>query len=247
MSTRICRWPTGCRTQAKGDGYCSSHWQKLYRTGNLKSGFIDPGPVRAYVTEYVTRGGNFMSLATRARVSHTTISELYAGVDRLIRVGKADRILAVPMRPSNIGCVRRLNALAVLGHPMPVVAAAAMATARALHNALIKGQFTDAVAWQTVAAFDVLQGTPSRAKAAKYVARCAARRGAVSPFAWYGRDIDDPTASPDLGAETTITVADKVAEVQHLLRLGETKERACKQVGWAPETYRRALGNGAAA
>lgn len=202
--TKQCRWPTGCPTRIKSGDYCIPHWQKLYRTGRLRSGFITHTRTRAHVTEYVTRGGTCLSLAQHARVSHTTIDDLYQGVNRRIRVGVADRILAVPMRPSNIGCVRRLNALTALGHPIVVIAAAGGSTVDTFHAALRKARFTDTVAWQASAAFDRLQGTPGRARNAKYVAACAARRGAVPPLAWFDLDIDDPSTVPDLGGPTRV-------------------------------------------
>lgn len=233
-----CCWPTGCTEPVKSGRYCGPHWQKLYRTGHLRSGFIDPTPTREHITEYINRGGTFLSLSKHARTACSTISEIYADTTKRIRVGVADRILAVPMRPSNVGCVRRLNALTALGHPMPIIATAGGSTADTFHAALQKARFVDAVAWQTVHAFNKLQGTPSHVACAKYVAACAKRRGAVPPLAWFGVDIDDPTSVPDIGEITRLTVDDRLAEIRHLTALGETTARACARVGWSLDTLK---------
>lgn len=155
--------------------------------------FVDAGPARRHVKRHVKRGGSLRYIAKHAGVAHTTIIRLAAGKYLNVEARVAQRVLAVPTRPSNVGCARRVDALAALGHPIPHMAAAGGCNEATLYAAWRRGSFTDVIAQAVVRAYEQLAGKPGPDRRVVAFAR---KRGSRPPRAWDGVDIDDPASVP---------------------------------------------------
>jgi hypothetical protein len=197
--TRTCRWHRPCPEKASRGGYCEKHWSKLYRANRAPAAFVDATPVRERIAEYLTRGGSYRSLAKLSRTCSNRLTAVHAGKTTRIRVGVADRVMAVPLRPSNVGCVRRVNALTSIGHTIPTIATKAGCTADTLYKALERARFLDATAHGIVVAYEQLSNTRGVSRAA--VTWTAHRADIAPPMAWEGIDIDDPDTAPDVGPD----------------------------------------------
>lgn len=155
--------------------------------------FVDAGPARRHVKRHVKRGGSLRYVAKQAGVAHTTIIRLAAGKYLNVEARVARQVLAVPTRPSNVGCARRVEALFALGHPISHMATAGGCNEATLYAAWRRESFTDPIAHAVVRAYGQLRGKPGPDKR---VAAFARKRGCHLPRAWDGVDIDDPTAAP---------------------------------------------------
>lgn len=236
-----CWWP-GCprstrKRRRNSRGLCRHHYQIAYRAGRIRTGLIDAAPALVGINRFTARGRSLRTLADLTGEDHRTLSDLAAR--RIVRTQPRviEAVLTVALPPSDVGCVRRVQALMALGHTVTGIAEGIGTKPSALRQAMVRDRFSDRLALALAPVYErwsVTSGTSGRS-----IARGAAL-GYAPPAAWEYIDIDDTTAVPDLGPDIVVTVADKVAEVQHLLRLGETRGDACKQVGWAPETYRQA-------
>lgn len=236
-----CWWPRCTRITRKRSrncrGLCRHHYHAAYRAGRIRTGLIDATPALIGINRFTARGRSLRTMADLTGEDHRTLSDLAAR--RIVRTQPRviEAVLTVALPPSDIGCVRRVEALMALGHTVAGIAEDMGVKPSALRQAMVRHRFSDRLAL-------ALEPVYERCSATAGTSRRSIARGAVAgyapPAAWEYIDIDDLTAVPDLGTELDITVADKVSEVQHLTRLGETKERACQQVGWALETYRKA-------
>jgi hypothetical protein len=231
--TATCCWPNGCPNKSKAQNYCNPHYTKLRAAGKLVTGYVDPGPVRAHIEAHLARGENLADLATRAGLTRTGLSNIRRCCNKAVRVGAAQRILAVPLPPTYIGTVRRLQALARLGHLRYDIAAAAGLTWHSMKAASSPGRCHARLRIGIRVAYEQLSGSPGTSQ---FLIKRAQRAAWPSPLAWHGVDMDDPAAVPDLGPVTRVTAADKVAEIEHLTSLGVPQAVACKQVGIKPET-----------
>lgn len=230
-----CRWPAGCTNPGgRESGYCHNHYCKLYSVRKLRSGLVDPTPTRARITAHINRGGTVTDLARAARVAHSNIINIIHGTAPRIRVRVADRILAVPVRPSNVGCERRVHALTAIGHTIPTIADAARVRSDRLYKAHQQCRYVTDLARALTVAFDRLSGRPGTSRKTVMLAR---GKQHASPLAWHGIDIDDPAAAPNIGPDIAATTADRVAETLRLIRFGETKRDACTQAGIKIDTF----------
>lgn len=189
-----CTWPSGCTQPAGETGFCTRHWGWLYKTGRRHRTFVTPHAVLAHVNRYLARGGSLRALAKRAGVDHTSLVRLVNGHHARIATQRAARILAVPLRPSDVGCMRRLDALSYLGWPIPTIADRVGVGVHVLCKARQRGRFSDTAAWATHRAYEQLTNWgPSRS-----IATQARSKGKLPPWVWADLDIDDPDAYPDL-------------------------------------------------
>ena len=235
-----CWWPAcprNTRTRSRNArGLCRHHYQIAYRAGRIRTGLIDAAPALIGINRFTARGRSLRTLADLTGQDHRTLSDLAARRIARTQPRVIEAVLAVALPPSDIGCVRRVEALMALGHTVAGIAGDMGVKPAALRQAMVRDRFSDRLALALVPVYERCSVTARSSR--RSISRAAV--GYAPPAAWEYIDIDDPTASPDVGPETNITIADKVAEVQHLMSLGETRADACKQVGWAPETYRQA-------
>ena len=159
---------------------------------------VDAGPVRAHLKRHTRRGSSLRHVARLAGVAHSTVSGLARGSRTLAARRTADRVLAVPVPPpvagpTQVGCVRRMAALAAVGHPMTDIAAAGGGKVTALQKARRLGSFSPDMVRVVARAYELLEDRPGWDTRVANVAR---RRGCVPSRAWAGVDIDDPEAVP---------------------------------------------------
>lgn len=228
--TTTCHRP-GCLEPAEVRGHCTPHYTKLHGAGVLRPCLIDAGPVRKRIDTQLHRGRTYRSLAIKAGVDNDTVHYIHTGVTSRVRSLTAQRIIAVPLTATDVGCVRRIHALQRLGYSLPGQAQHMGTAYGGLRGALLAGYFRDWLRDLVTVAYDQLQGTPGPSRIAAGKARV---RGHAPPLAWHGVDIDDPTTVPDTGPATRVTAADRVAEIEHLLSLGVDLDVACERVGIKP-------------
>lgn len=228
-----CRWIRGCDKPGGWQGFCSTHYNKMRNTGRLRTGHASIDTVRARIRLHLERGGTFHGVAAASGVDPKTVEAIHSGRTTKVRATTADKILAAPMRPSNIGCERRIQALRRIGWTQPRICIAAGISLDALGDALQRGAFTERHAVAISTAYEQLSSTRGPSRLAALI---AAKAGCAPPMAWDGADIDDPTAVPDLGEDTRRTRADLLAEYEHLTSLGVSPERAAQQLGVGTET-----------
>lgn len=104
-----------------------------------------------------------------------------------------DWVTAAPLPPSCVGCLRRVQALQRIGHPLADIAHAADYAPAAVKVALRRGRVIDHLAFALDRAYRRMQHIPGGSKPAT---AWAASRANASPAAWDGVDIDDPAARP---------------------------------------------------
>lgn len=239
--TQVCWWPRCTRNTNRRSrncrGLCRHHYHVAYRAGRIRTGLIDATPALIGITRFTARGRSIRTLADLTGEDYRTLSDLAAHRIARTQPRVIEAVLTVALPPSDIGCVRRVEALMALGHTVAGIADDMGVKLDTLRQAMVRHRFSDRLALALVPEYERCSATAGTSR--RSIARGAAA-GYAPPAAWEYIDIDDPHAVPDLGTETTVTVADRVAEIQHLTRLGETQARACKRVGWAPETYRKA-------
>lgn len=143
------------------------------------------------------------------------------------------------------GTVRRLQALAYIGHGTPELAARLSVTERTVRwftrdNPASLG----AISAPAVAAlYDELWDVPGDSAKTAHMAR---RLDWCPPLAWDddnedGHGIDDPAAAPADWKPCRPTLADKVENIHEVMTLGVTRQDAAFRLGIARETLNTLL------
>lgn len=196
---RGCRCPDCTRVAAR----YSKAWRHHQSSGRPPL-LVDAEPVRAHVAALQEAGMSFRAITLAA--GYRSRNSLATALSRTkVRRATAARILAVTAETdtrdlryvSAIGSARRLQALAVLGHPSRHLAAA---LGQKDHSTVLDIQ-TGRV-WQVraltasriSALYDRLWSTPGPSKE---TTRRALARGWVGPLAWNDDELDDGYAMPD--------------------------------------------------
>lgn len=234
---RRCARPHCTSTEHHAQGHCKRCYEKQRCGGLLQRRiiYIDPQPVRTRITEHQHRGRSLRKLAAAAGVDYSVLARLVTGKRRSVTTAAARRILAVALPPTDIGTMRRIQALSRMGHTWRSIATEAGVTFSALASSMTCGHFR---AWVSVPVAEVFDRWSLTAGPSTHARSRAQRNNWPAPGAWTGIDIDDPGATPDLGPLSQVTAADRVTEVEHLLGMGESLHMACKAVGITPETLR---------
>jgi hypothetical protein len=201
VSVTTCLWSRRpCPRPVWSRGYCRYHHDCAAYLGLIQVGWADANPVRELIAQHLDRGRSCVTLAALTGMHHDSLYDIHAGRRRSVRVSTVAAVAAVPLPPSSVGCVRRVQALRRLGWTLKHVAAQTVLPLRTLTDALAKPVFTPPVAERVVAGYGRLSNTrgPSRRAALR-----AAAEGCAPPMAWEGIDIDDPAAVP-LGDRTVV-------------------------------------------
>lgn len=187
------------------DARQAKRWRVEYARGLRRR--IDATPARRHVEALIGAGFTVRGIAEAAGASPSTIGRLRHPGKLTIHPHVAARVLAVT--PDDVrrraaaaafvpavGARRRIQALLVLGHRH------ADLTARlGFSSALVLSHAGQLVSHRTharvVALYEELWDTPGPSPATAARARC---RGYAPPMAWDDDALDDPTATPDLGA-----------------------------------------------
>lgn len=163
--------------------------------------YVDPAPARAHIQQHLAAGGTLRQLAQQATVHHTILSRLVTGKTHRVDIQAAYRIVTAPPpepsppRPTDVGCIRRLDALARMGWSVPAVAHRLGITAARLEHAQHRRHLPDPTARLLAATYPALVNTRG---GDRWVSRCALRVGKLPPWAWELDSIDDPTVEPDV-------------------------------------------------
>jgi transcriptional regulator with XRE-family HTH domain len=233
----------GCRTDA-----CA---QENYRYGKkLATEHVrgerrlhDIAQVRTHIEQLLANEWWQAEIGRVSGVSRSTISLIVLG--HLPRTNKriALAILSIPITPivrtvdgdrvDATGTIRRLHALAILGHNWTVVGARTGMTPDRL-SFIARGK-TDVVrpeeAQRIAAAYRDLSTTPG---AMKQIVTSARNKGWHGPLAW--DDIDDPNCKPEEAkpykpADKYRRDPDRTREIEHLYLLGESPQQITKKLG----------------
>lgn len=162
--------------------------------------YVDPGPARTHIQQHLAAGQSLRGLAKQCDVHHVILSRLATHKTSRIETGAATRILTTPItpkppRPTHLGCQRRLDALAYLGWSIPAIAQRCDIRPAGLYKSLELRRFST----HTAHALDRTYPTLARTRGPdRRVTTRAIRAGKLPPWAWTDRNIDSPTAKPDL-------------------------------------------------
>lgn len=210
---------------------------------------VDAEPVRQHVLNLKASGVGIKTIAAQTGISTGTLCKLVYGIRRAdgtmrppskrILRATADRLLAVTpqmaadgARVPAVGARRRVQALMTLGWSRPQIAEHAGVDVQPLRRlddaTVIEARTARAVADVYERLWRAMPPERNRyqASAAARTRNAAARAGYVSPLAW--DDIDDPAATPDLGASENGLDLD---EWMHLVHGGATPESASERCG----------------
>ena len=220
---------------------------RMYRTS--RADLVDATEIREHITRLESVGMSVAMIARAAGITDTQVSFYKAG-QATTRRAYAEAVLSVDGRPSkhqafvlNVGAVRRLRGLAVMGFTLAEVGDCAGVTYQwvsAIRRA--PGPVTWESHERVRVAFEALGSAGSSAK----VRRMALRAGWVHPFGWV--DIDDPfevagrvedSGLPDpvaverlvAGVAVSASAVDRRAAFEVLLGEGMTVSGAAVRVG----------------
>ncbi|MFC5802756.1 hypothetical protein [Streptomyces formicae] len=219
---------------------------------------IDATQTIAHAERLTANGWTHAQIAEASGLGPRTIGELFGRA--LVHATTAKAILSVPIGPAPApprdvdatGTRRRIQALAAIGWEIRALAPHVGVTEFALRRIaadelkLVRASTADAVARM----YRQLSRTPGNSVRARNLAR---KKGWHGPMAW--DDIDDPNAVPEDLEPYQPPAANgrdsmRVAEIRHLLSLGESPASIARQMG-GNEKYIRDLisqrGLGAAA
>lgn len=160
----------------------------------------DSTQARVHMERLYAAGWTTAQIARKARVSHSTLSDLDAGRQKISRQ-TALAVLSIRIGPpveaqpvDAVGTVRRLRALMCIGHSLPRIAPHTGMSAAKLWQ-LITGRFSK-ISPQTAESIARAYRTLSSTSGTSPKARAHARRkNWHGPLAW--DDIDDPACKPE--------------------------------------------------
>lgn len=239
----------GCRRPECRDAhlrYCKQTDTRLHRGDRRR---IDATEAAAHIRDILANDWTQSGIATVLGISIATIQGLASGENRYCTPEDRDRILAFNPSPDDecpgywtdpTGTIRRLRALAVIGHPMRD-AASELGLSYAAVRCITRGE-RDKVSRALAQKVAQLYATWSRKPGPSNVARGMARaKNWHGPLAW--DDIDDPAAQPDIDPH-----ADKRgrkarvddATVIQLTEQGFSAEQIAWKLGCHERTVKRA-------
>lgn len=216
-----------------------------------RSAFTTIDAARAHIT-LLHQSMSWSSLTKATGMDSRALTLIYAGRrTRITRITEA-KILAV-QPPQNIdlwvyidatGTVRRLRALMAIGHSGRAIAEAVQTAEAQIHKAATSGQtyVRRHFAVRVEAAYRQMAFKPPAVNRFTTKSRnAAAAKGWYGPMAWSADTINDPAAQPDVDKPYTPPAKNgrdsmRMAELEHLLNLGESETAIAKQMG-ASEAY----------
>ena len=200
-------------------------------------GYVNPDRARTHITRLRDAGLSAEAIAELSGLPRPTIGPLIWATSRHrghILGTTEDAVLAIridyrrinPTRiVSAVGAVRRLQALAVMGWPVPLLAAKAGVTVTAVSRWRRSSRLAAATVVQVMDWYDELAmmygpSTITRTR--------ALRAGWAPPLAWDDDSIDDPAARPDTGAAGSSVAS--LAQVVEMLGDGDTIETVARRL-----------------
>lgn len=222
--------------------------------------FMAAEPVRRHIDRLRAAGAGTVPIAAAAGVSTATIARVLYGKqgqrpNARIRTESAQAILAVGIEDCRIpdgaridatGTRRRLQALVTTGWSFTALAPEIGIHSHCLGDMARTANLTAGSARKVKAAYRrLLQTTPGQAgvtsQAQAVARRVAEREKWHGPLAWDESTIGDPTAQPEISEPYQPPAKNgrdsmRMAELEHLLGLGESETAIAKQMG-ASEAY----------
>jgi hypothetical protein len=217
----------GCRCEPCQDA--NRKWRKAYTLRAHRSGGkirIDPAAVQAHI-DHLSEHMSMSAIENASGVARSTMGRIRRGEVKAVHPSVAKRILAIRAGEpcgtswvSAVGARRRVQALQCLGWSMPRIVDEVGGYGRQNLKLLIDGErlwITSNVNERIKVAYDRLSmslPTPTDhhdVAAATKARNRAARNGWAPPLAWDDDKIDDPNATPYLGAQT-LTPSQRHAE-----------------------------------
>lgn len=238
-----CRLPE-CRNA--NAAACKQYRARSYRHGVLR---VDAAPLVEKARRYAEAGWSRLEIAQHAGVSETTIVNLINGKLRRLNPDIAARLNALPTQPAErpgrgwmdaTGTRRRGQALFRIGYTTQFMAAELNVHPESMSRILNGGvRFVPGANVRKMNALYARQRWvpgPSITNRTKGL-----RRGWDGPLAWDDATIDDPAARPDADEPYTPPAKNgrdsmRMAELEHLLGLGESEASIAKQMN-ASEAY----------
>lgn len=207
---------------------------------------VPSGPVQQHVLQLLNAGMSCTQISIAAGVSKSSVINAAQGKNLHFNRAVAEKILAVLpriVRPTDRlpahGTRRRLQALYSMGHGPKAIAEATALTDGGIRNILYGS--SDVVTAATYRAVRSAYRDLARVAGSSPKARLNARaNGWHGPAAW-GDDIDNPNAVPEITPAYAAPAGNgrdsmRMAELEHLLSLGESEAAIAKQMG-ASEVY----------
>jgi hypothetical protein len=213
-------------------------------SGNPPSVPIEP--VAAHVDMLIASGMSYSLIAARAGVSRNSVAKVHQRRGKFCHRQIAARIRSV--KPSDFdeaanrpaaGTVRRVQALYAIGHGAKAIASVSGLPEQTI-SLLANGYWktvSGSIAQAIRAAYQQLAWRPGPSPKAR---TRAAKLGWHSPLDWC--DIDDPAAQPEQSGPGLVSEVrrTKRAEVEHLLRGGESQAAVRNRTG-ASHSYIRQI------
>lgn len=237
-----------CRGRSRADsrtalrqGLCKKHYQLAER------GYVDAEPVRARLELLHAAGCPWAHIAELADLSEHGLRLVREGQYDSVRKLTALRILTIPIPGrfsgdgyvSTVGTVRRLQALVAIGWSFDALAKMMGTHRNVLLSVLKRERVLARRAREIAELFTRLHLTPGPSERAR---RHARDNGWVVPFAWDEDTIDDPSATPDLGGESTWMQA-----YEDLQWVCDDDEQIAEAMGIQPDSVKTQLRRKAAA
>jgi hypothetical protein len=217
---------------------------------------VAAAPVREHVLQLKAQGYGVKRIARTAGVADSVVTRLLYGLPshgkpptlRLHRTS-AEAILAVRL-PGVVGTRRRLQALMWLGWSQRLLAARMGMYDDTVSKILVNDRLAPATISNVAAVYDLLWNVePPAGTRAELMTRTrtrarARREGWAPPAAWDADTIDDPAATPDLGAETVRPGGRRVEleDIEFLLEHGLDEQLIADRLGVRAATVERYAG-----
>lgn len=241
------RYMRGCRCTDCYDAngrYCKAYRTHAHRTGGL-SKRLNPAPVTRRIRYWESQGYSHGQIARAAGVARRVVDAHAKGELPSINPDSARRILAVRLNDSvipdylpvnSVGTVRRLRALAVLGHRVKDIAAASGHMPGALSK-ILNGHSTGVRGATAQDIATVYEAWQHQAGPCERTRRRAAREGWHGPDAW-DDNIDDPAAEPERPLTARQQAQQRTAEIVLLATAGATPEQIAARTGLSVDYVR---------
>ncbi|MYW29765.1 hypothetical protein [Streptomyces sp. SID2119] len=218
-----------------------------YQRGTARR--TDAKPVRAHINQLLDAGWTQAQIERATGVGHRTLSPLRMDNCANVHTTTARRLLALPIGPppagetdtDATGTIRRLQALAAIGHSYAAIARHVGIHKDAL-GVIARGDRTQ-VRVETAKIVTAVYRHMSRAAGSSARSRFnAARLGWHGPLAWDDTTIDDPSAKPEADEPQTLNrdqlAAIRRADVEHLDGFGVSVEEIARRLGMAESTVK---------
>ena len=211
----------------------------------------DAAPILEHIQRLLANDWTVRQIAATSGVSMSAIRYVLYGQPTISR-NRASAILNIPIGPAPTdativdatGTVRRLRALACLGHTLDSIGAE-INISRWRLGRIITGQYAE-IDTETAQAVTAAYRRLSTFRADNpHTIRRARNQGWHGPLAW--DDIADPACEPEQSVPYEAATKyerdpDKTAEIEHLYLLGESPEQIAKRLDGNEKYIRDQLG-----